>query len=157
MSTEWTAPPPRGGDVSPPQGDCAPPPQGDYVPAVRHGDVAHSAGMTPRRDGVLVVSGVVGDTLSVDQARAAAAMAAGNALAAVRSVLPEAAGLRCLRMTVYIVCAPGFRELSAVADGASAALAAALGAAALPARSAIGVLALPSGAPVEVDLSVGLA
>lgn len=133
---------------------AVPSPQGDYVPAVRHGDVAYSAGMTPRRDGKLVVTGVVGDTLSVEQARAAAALAVGNALAAVRSVLPESAGLRCLRMTVYIACRPGFAELSAVADGASAVLAAELGAAALPARSAIGVAALPSGAPVEIDLTV---
>ena len=55
-------------------------------------------------------------------------------------------------MTVYIACAPGFTDLSAVADGASDAIFAAGGADALPARSAIGVQSLPFGAPVEVDL-----
>ncbi len=130
----------------------APPPQGDYIPAVLHGGVVHTAGMTPRRDGVLLVSGIVGETLSVEEARAAAAVAVGNALAAVRSVLPAGAGLRCLQMTVFVACAPGFTQLSAVADGASAVIAETYGAQALPARSAIGVAALPSGAPVEVQL-----
>ncbi|MCV7288354.1 RidA family protein [Mycolicibacterium wolinskyi] len=130
----------------------APAPQGDYVPAVQHDGVIYTAGMTPRRDGVLILTGVVGATVTAEQARAAAGVAAGNALAAVRSQAPPDAGIRCLRMTVYIACAPTFHELSAVADGASAAIRDAIGEAALPARAAIGVQTLPSGAPVEVDL-----
>ncbi len=118
-----------------------------------HGGLIFSAGMTPRRNGVLTVTGTVGEQVDLATARAAATLAASNALAAVRSVLPpEAGGLRCLQMTVYIACAPGFTAASAVADGASEAIAAELGAGALPARSAIGVAALPSGAPVEVQL-----
>jgi enamine deaminase RidA (YjgF/YER057c/UK114 family) len=130
----------------------APAPQGDYVPAVLHDGVVYSAGMTPRRDGRLTVTGVVGATVSTKEATDAAGVAATNAIAAVQSVLPAATGIRCLRMTVYIACAAGFHELSAVADGASAAISAALGPDKLPARSAIGVQSLPSGAPVEVDL-----
>jgi enamine deaminase RidA (YjgF/YER057c/UK114 family) len=110
--------------------------------------------MTPRVDGALTVRGIVGTDLTVVEAAAAAGVAARNALAAVGSA---AGGLnrldRCLRMTVFVACAPGFTELSAVADGASAAVAEFVGEAALPARSAIGVLALPSGAPVEVELT----
>jgi enamine deaminase RidA (YjgF/YER057c/UK114 family) len=48
----------------------------------------------------------------------------------------------------------GFEELSAVADGASEVLRAEFGR--LPVRSAIGVRALPSGAPVEVELTAGV-
>lgn len=143
MSIEWPETP-------------APPPQGDYVPAVLHNGVIHTAGMTPRRDGVLLCTGIVGDTMSAEEARAAAGHAAGNALAAIRSVLPEHAGVRCLKMTVFIACTPAFTQLSAVADGASAVLAAELGAGALPARSAIGVVSLPSGAPVEVELTAAV-
>lgn len=130
----------------------APVPQGDYRPAVLHDGVVYTAGMTPRRDGVLTILGVVGDTVSQEKAYAAAGVAANNALAAVRSVAPSAEHIRCLRMTVYIACASTFHELSAVADGASAAIRAALGEAALPVRAAIGVQALPSGAPIEIDL-----
>lgn len=132
---------------------AVPAPQGDYVPAVAHNGLLFSAGMTPRRNGVLTLTGVVGVTVDVDSARAAARLAAGNALAAVRSVLPaDSPGLRCLQMTVYVACTPEFTDASAVADGASEAIVEALGHSALPARSAIGVAALPSGAPVEVQL-----
>ena len=58
------------------------PPQGAYVPAVVHAGIAYTAGMTPRRAGVLVVSGVdltvatralVGDLLALVGGAAAAA------------------------------------------------------------------------------------
>jgi enamine deaminase RidA (YjgF/YER057c/UK114 family) len=129
-----------------------PAPQGDYATAVVHAGVAYSAGMTPRRDGQLTITGVVGSTVSVEQAWAAARLAAANALTAVRAVLPANANVRCLRMTVYIACASDFHDLSAVADGASDAIVNALGEYALPARSAIGVQCLPAGSPVEVEL-----
>ena len=133
---------------------AAPTPQGNYVPAVYRDGVVYTAGMTPRRDGVLAYRGIVGDSLTLDQAREAAALAAANALTAVWSAMPEGTTrVTCLRMTVFVACAPGFTDLSAVADGALVALQEQLGAAALPARSAIGVLALPSGAPVEVELT----
>jgi enamine deaminase RidA (YjgF/YER057c/UK114 family) len=130
-----------------------PAPQGRYVSAVLHDGIVCTAGMTPRRDGQLTVTGVVGASVSVRDARAAAKVAATNALAAARSVLPkDANSVRCLRMTVYIACTAGFHDLSAVADGASDAISSALGADGLPARSAIGVQSLPSGSPVEVEL-----
>jgi len=109
--------------------------------------------MTPRVDGRLTVRGLVGTEVSLRQAQQAAALAARNALAAIVDELGESSRLRrCLRMTVYIACAEGFQELSAVADGASEALLEVLGAESLPVRSAVGVRALPSGAPVEVEL-----
>jgi len=131
-----------------------PAPQGFYVPAAIGGTVIASAGMTPRVDGELVVRGTVGAELAVGEAAAAAGIAARNALAAVAAAAGALERIdRCLRMSVFVACAPGFTQLSAVADGASAALAEHLGEHAMPARSAIGVLALPSGAPVEVELT----
>jgi enamine deaminase RidA (YjgF/YER057c/UK114 family) len=120
------------------------------VPAVLHDGVVYTAGMTPRQNGKLTITGVVGSTVSIEQARAAAGLAAANALAAARSALST--DMRCLRMTVYIACVPGFHDLSMVADGASEAISTMLGQHALPARSAIGVQSLPSDAPVEVEL-----
>lgn len=60
-------------------------------------------------------------------------------------------------MVVYIACADGFTELSAVADGASEVVERALGPASLPARSAIGVYLLPGNAPVEVAVTAHVA
>lgn len=131
--------------------------QGRYVPAVVHGAIAYSAGMTPRVDGELVLTGRVGAEVSAEQAGEAAALAARNAVAAVAL----AAGgtdriVRCLRLSVFVAAAPGFVDLSAVADGASGALADLLGERGEVARSAIGVAGLPGGAPVEVELTVAL-
>lgn len=133
------------------------PPQGDYLPVVVHNGLAYSAGMTPRVAGRLTVRGVIGADLGLAEARRAAGIAAGNAL---RAVAEAAGGLdaidRCLRMTVYLACLPEFTEHSQVADGASAALCAWLGERGQAARSAIGVRCLPSGAPVEVELTAAV-
>ncbi len=134
----------------------APPrPQGAYVPWVRHGELVVTAGMTPRdATGALQVTGLVGGEVTPEQARRAAALAAANALSAVADA---AGGLdrvaRCLRMSVFVACVDGFVALSALADAASEELAAHLGTDRLPARSAIGVRALPGGAPVEIELT----
>lgn len=135
----------------------APRPQGRYLAAVVHAGIAYSAGMTPRADGELIRTGRVGAEVTLDQARELAAVAAANALAAVAAA---AGGLdrvaRCLRLTVYVAAAPGFAEHSRVADGASALLWDRLGERGTVARSAVGVAGLPSGAPVEVELTAAL-
>jgi enamine deaminase RidA (YjgF/YER057c/UK114 family) len=143
MSSGGLPPPPR--------------PRGAYSPAVVAAGLVWSAGMTPRVDGALTVTGRLGDGLGVAEGRAAAALAARNALAAVSAA---AGGIDRLgpavSLTVYVACAGDFVELSAVADGASEALAGLLGGRAA-ARSAVGVQSLPGGAPVEVQLVVSLA
>lgn len=161
-------------DAAPAESPTPPSPQGRYTAAVLDGGFAFSAGMTPRSGGRLTVRGLVGADVDAESARRAAGLAARNALAAVTGVLEGTARLRrCVRMTVYVACAEGFTDLSAVADGASDALADALAdvpadvpdnvrddaapaSAALPVRSAIGVRSLPSGAPVEVELTASV-
>jgi enamine deaminase RidA (YjgF/YER057c/UK114 family) len=135
----------------------APRPRGRYEPAVVHGDVAYSAGMTPRLGDELIRRGTVGAEITVEQARELAGRAAANALSAIGAA---AGGIdnvaRCLRLTVYVAAAPGFAAHSTVADGASEALGLLLGDRGSAARSAIGVASLPSGAPVEVELIAAL-
>jgi enamine deaminase RidA (YjgF/YER057c/UK114 family) len=117
-----------------------------------------SAGMTPRVDGRLTVTGVVGRAVTLPAAQEAAGLAARNAVAAIAAELGGDSGRirRLLRMSVYVACADGFHDLSKVADGASAGLLAALTDAVLPVRSAIGVRSLPGGAPVEVELTAAV-
>lgn len=134
-----------------------PTPQGDYVPAVVHNGLAVSAGMTPRVAGTLAVKGLVGADVGVAEAREAAGIAAANAVSAIADATGGVERIeRCMRMTVYVACVPDFTDQSAVADGASAALTRLLGERGRAARSAIGVAALPSGAPVEVELTVAV-
>jgi len=133
----------------------SPLPMGLYVPAVVHNGLVFTAGMTPRKDGVLLFLGRVGDGLDINTAREACALAATNALSAAASAL---GGLKALTglvsMTVYIACTPDFTDLSTVADAASERIEELLGSdsRARAARAAIGVQSLPGGAPVEVQL-----
>ena len=57
-------------------------PQGNYRPATRHGDLIFTAGMTPRRDGVMIQSGKISPDVPLDHYREAIRLAAGNALTA---------------------------------------------------------------------------
>ena len=123
------------------------------MPVVVHAGVAYSAGMTPRKHGQLLAHGLVGVDVTPEQAYELAGVAARNAL----SAIAEATGgverlVHCLQMTVFVASGPGFREHTAVADGASAALLGTLGERGVVARAAVGVAGLPSGAPVEVAL-----
>ncbi len=138
-----------------PPGPLPPPPapQGDYVPVRLHGGLAFVAGMTPREHGELVVTGRVGADLDARAAQLAAGIATRRALSALAAA---AGGLNrvtaALHLTVYVAAVDGFTEHTTVADGASQALAEALGDRGRVARAAIGVASLPGGAPVEVSL-----
>ena len=61
-----------------------------------------------------------------------------------------------LRLGILVAAAPGFTQHSAVADGASDLVVAALGERGRHARAAVGVASLPAGAAVEVDALVEL-
>lgn len=134
-----------------------PVPQGDYRPATRHGTVIYTAGMTPRKDGELVEVGTVGADLDVDQARAVARQAITNALAAVECCLRSGETVaQFLRMNVFIAAAPSFTEHSWVADAASEVLRERHGENALGSRTTVGVVCLPGGAPIEIELTAAV-
>jgi len=61
-----------------------------------------------------------------------------------------------IRLNVYLQAVSGFQRHSEVADGASAQLAEILQCNAGHARTAIGVMSLPRGASVEIDMTVRL-
>ncbi|PXY21327.1 RidA family protein [Prauserella muralis] len=132
----------------------APPPQGEYVPGARHGQLITTAGMTSRVRGVAQLVGTIGAELTKEDGLRAVRVAAENAADAVAGLLrPGETVSQCLRLTVYLVCAPGFTEHSAMADAASAYLRQRWGAAALGPRTAIGVANLPGGQPAEVEVT----
>ncbi|WP_329070883.1 RidA family protein [Streptomyces sp. NBC_01429] len=136
----------------------APVPAGDYAAARIAGGLVFTAGMTPRAGGGVIAAGVLGAGLSVADAAPLAALAAGRAVEAAREAAREA-GLRldsAVSMTVHLAVVPGFTEHSRVADGASARVRSLLDGPP-PARTAVGVAALPSGAPVEVTLVLSTA
>lgn len=130
-------------------------PQGDYVPAKRNGELIFTSGMTPRENGVLRFVGPVRLGTPLEDYRAAAILAAGNALTAARQLLDEDEVIGdVLNLTVFIAAEAGFTAHARLADYASAHLREELGDAAIGCRVAVGVATLPGNAPVEIQLAV---
>ncbi|PRB43043.1 hypothetical protein CQ020_05995 [Arthrobacter sp. MYb23] len=130
-----------------------PVPQGTYVPVTRFGDIAFTAGMTPRKDGALTLSGIVPVEESPETYEDAIRLSCANALAALESACNTGERIsRILKMTVFIAAEKGFTQHSRFADVASTYVMEQLGHEAIGARSAVGVTSLPSDAPVEIEL-----
>lgn len=130
-----------------------PKPQGDYVPATRNGNLIFTSGMTPRKDGVLVLTGPVKVDEPLDTYRDAVLLACGNALTAARAMLGNGERISAiLSLTVYVAAEPGFTTHSKLADFASAFLRSELGTDGIGSRAAVGVATLPGNAPVEIQL-----
>lgn len=130
-----------------------PVPQGLYLPATRHGGMIFTAGMTPRRNGVLQFTGPVPADADPALQKDAMVLACGNALAAAEALLAKGESLSAiLSLTVFIAAEPGFTAHSKLADFASEFLKSRLGQRGIGSRAAVGVAALPGNAPVEVQL-----
>ncbi len=125
---------------------------GAYVPATRAGSLVFTSGQLPLLGGALMTSGLVGREVDLETARQCARQAALNALAAASTVCDLGDVLGVVRLTGYVACVAGFTAQPAVVDGASEVMTVAFGTAGAHARTAVGVGALPKGAPVNVTL-----
>jgi enamine deaminase RidA (YjgF/YER057c/UK114 family) len=126
-----------------------------YVPAVRSGDLVWTSGQLPMVDGKLVAAGLVGEDVGSDDAAELARVCALNALAAVKAEIGELDKVeRVVKVVGFVASAAGFTGQPAVVNGASNLLGEVFGDAGKHARSAVGVAALPLGAPVEVEVVV---
>ena len=130
---------------------------GNYVPLLRNGNQIFLSGQIPRVGDEVLFVGAVGDTLDLLQGKKAAAICVMRALALVqRAVGSLDAIASVLRMTVYVRCATSFTQHSEVADGASDVLARVLGPCGAHTRTSVGVLQLPKGAAVELDMVIAV-
>lgn len=136
------------------------PPVGNYLPALVHDTRVVASGQLPLIDGRLKETGIVGegpDRVPPESARACARIAALNALAAIAAA---AGGLdrvaRIVRVTGYVASDPGFTAQPSVVNGASDLMVEIFGDAGRHVRSAVGVVALPLGAPVEIEIEASL-
>lgn len=105
-----------------------PVPQGKYVPAVKRNGFIFTAGMTPRKDGVLIQKGKVEAGVPLETYQKAVEQAAKNALTAAQNTLaPGERIVQIMQLVVYVNAGPDFTEHTALADFASAYLAEKLG------------------------------
>ena len=134
------------------------PPVAAYVPAVLDGSRVYVSGQVPVVDGVLLESGHVGEgdgLVAPERAKELAQVCALNALAAITSVVGDLDRVeRVVKVVGFVASDPSFTGQPGVVNGASELFRSAFGEAGVHARSAVGVAALPLGAPVEVEVVV---
>lgn len=137
----------------------APPkPVANYVPAVRVDNLLFLSGVLPSRDGQLIMTGKLGQNLSIEQGVEASRMAVLNGLSIIRHEVGSLDRVkRIVKMVGHIASAPGFTDQPQVLNGASDLLVSLFGDAGRHARVAVGAAELPRQAPVEIELIVELA
>jgi enamine deaminase RidA (YjgF/YER057c/UK114 family) len=130
-------------------------PVASYLPVVRTGNLLFVSGQISSGDGG-VVTGQLGDTMNVVQGGNAAELAALNVLAQIvhNGGVELDAIKRVVKVTVFVASTPEFTEHHLVANGGSNLIVGVLGDKGKHARAAIGVVALPFGAAVEIEAIV---
>jgi len=128
-----------------------------YVPAAQTGTLVYTSGQLPMINGALPQSGRLGAEVTADEGYAHARQCALNALAAIDALVGLDSVVRVVKVVGFVASTPDFTAQPAVVNGASELLGEVFGDAGKHARSAVGVAALPLGAPVEVELIVEVA
>jgi enamine deaminase RidA (YjgF/YER057c/UK114 family) len=126
-------------------------PRGIYKAVIRHGDMLYVSGQVSRLgDETITGPASAGD---LERGRLAAQTAALRALSVLDMHLAAGERVRVLKLTGYVMSEADFTQHSAIIDGASQVLISVLGEdAGAHARTAVGVISLPSSGLVELDL-----
>jgi enamine deaminase RidA (YjgF/YER057c/UK114 family) len=128
---------------------AAPKPVANYVPAVQVGDLLFLSGVLPSRDGQLIMTGKLGQEITIEQGVEAARVAVLNGLSIVKHEIGSLDRVkRIVKVVGHIASAPGFTDQPQVLNGASDLLVAVFGEAGRHARVAVGA--------VEIELIVEL-
>ncbi len=116
------------------------------------GNLLYCSGSTPPAKNGVAWSGRVGETYSVEEGYEAARSCAIAQLSIAKSVLGDLSRIiQVVKVLGMVNCAPGFADTSKVIHGVSELYLAVFGEAGKHARSAVGLQALPSNVPVEVE------
>lgn len=126
---------------------------GNYQLYTRFGNFIYTAGQVSLQDDRLLYKGTVGAEIDLETAQAAARVCALNLLSlAYHACDGQLDRVRVLKVNGYVKCLPGFESQAAVIDGASNLFVELFGQErGGHARAAVGVAALPRGAPVEIE------
>ena len=133
------------------------PPVAAYVPAVRDGNLVFTSGQLPMVDGSMAATGKVGGSVTPEIAKELAQACALNAIAAIKALIGDLDKVsRVVKVVGFVASDPSFTGQPVVVNGASELLAKAFVDKGVHARSAVGVVALPLDAPVEVEVIVSI-
>jgi len=130
----------------------APKPLGSYVPCVQTGTLIFLSGNLPLKDGTLLYSGKLGDTVSLEEAQIACRQTVINALSVLKSHIGDLDKIaRCVKLNGFVASSDTFTDQPKVLNAASELLFQIFGEKGRHARAAIGVNVLPLNSPVEID------
>jgi enamine deaminase RidA (YjgF/YER057c/UK114 family) len=129
-----------------------PKPLGSYVPCVLTGNLLFLSGILPLREGKLLRTGRVGETVSLQEAQEDSKQCVINALAVIKTFLGDLDRIkRCIKLNGYVSSNQDFFDQPKVLNAASEFLFEIFGEQGRHARSAVGVSVLPLNSPVEID------
>lgn len=127
-------------------------PVANYVPWVRTGNLLFVSGQVPMKDGAIAVEGIVGASVSVEQAVEAAKICGLNLIAQAKAAIGDLDKVkRVVKLTGFVACTPQFTQQPQVINGTSDLMVAVFGDAGRHARAAVGAPSLPRNAAVEVE------
>ncbi len=132
----------------------APKPVGSYVQCIRTGNYLHLSGGISV-NGEEAYYGKLGKDVSIEDGQKAAAAAILNRLAVIEGELGSFAPLKkIVAVNGFVNCTPDFTDQAKMLNGASDLLVELFGSEAAHSRSAVGVVSLPLGVAVELNMIV---
>ena len=132
-------------------------PKGSYVPAITVSGMVYVSGTLPILGDSMLATGIVGREVDLAQAQACARQCIVNILSRLNADLGGLDRIeQWVKLTGFIASAPDFTDQPKVMNVASDLVKEIFADAGSHARSAVGVAALPLGAPVEVEAIVKL-
>ncbi len=131
-------------------------PVANYVGWVRTGNLVFTAGQVPLKDGEFMYQGIVGDTVSVEDATEAAKLCAINIIAQVKQACDGDLDKvkRIVKLVGFVNGVPGFGDQPKIINGASDMMVEVFGEKGKHARSAVGAGSLPINLSVEIEAVV---
>lgn len=135
----------------------APAPVANYVPYHVAGDLLIISGQISKAHDGSILTGRLGEDLSIEAGQKAAQYCALNILAQAKAALGDLERIgQVLRLNGYVASTPGNGDQPKVVNGASDLMVAVLGDAGRHTRVAVGVAALPAGCAVEIDAIIAI-
>ena len=130
---------------------------GNYVSAVRTGNLVFVSGHGPHKDGKYIYHGKLGRDVDTQTGYEAARLVMLNCLAGLKAEIGDLDRVRrIVRVFGMVNSTPDFDEQPQVIDGASDLLTGIFGDRGKHARAAIGMVSLPMGISVEIEMVVEL-
>jgi len=133
----------------------APEPVANYVNGVRTGNLIFLAGKGPKRADGSEITGKLGGDVSIDQGYEGARLTAINQLAVLKEMLGDLKRVkRVVKVLGMVNSEPDFVQQPAVINGFSDLIVEVFGERGRHARAAVGMVSLPRGQAVEIEMIV---